>query len=103
MLEINHSFLSYINFERDSDDSIHGVAMVDILVNDNYGNYEADMASAGSFVWEGMSNFEGQREQSRVGFGLQGTAKEIQEIVETFVYRICSEIAEQTSHCAIQF
>jgi hypothetical protein len=64
--------------------------VIGTLVNDDDDDKnEANMASAGSFVREDRSNYKGQREQFRGGFGLQGAVKEIQKIVETFQHRIC--------------
>jgi hypothetical protein len=71
--------------ETDGDHSAD-VVVIDTLVNDDDDDDDdkAEAASAGYFDWEGISNYKGEREQYRGGFGPQVAAKKVQRIVESF-------------------
>jgi hypothetical protein len=49
--------------------------MIDTLLSGDDDDNEAVVSSAENFVWEGISNYKGQREQYRGGFGPQSAEK----------------------------
>jgi hypothetical protein len=90
--------------EFDSDNELDDCTLLDVVVN---GDSDEDDEIIQDFLWAGVNNYKGQKENFMGCVGSQGAAKQVTEIVDIFKLffnkELTDKILEETNRYTKQF